>query len=66
MTEGQLQQAVRSALVRHAMSKVPEVTVYFWIIKVLTTGMGEVASDYLAQNLRPLIAVGLGGAPTPH
>lgn len=42
-------------------SKVPEVTVYFWVIKVLTTGMGETASDFLAQNLGPVPAVGLGG-----
>ena len=27
--------------------KVPEITVLFWVIKVLTTGMGEAASDYL-------------------
>ncbi|MEU0425060.1 hypothetical protein ABZ235_15880 [Streptomyces canus] len=46
---------------RHAASKVPEVTVYFWIIKVLTTGMGETASDFLAQRLGPVPAVGLGG-----
>jgi uncharacterized membrane-anchored protein len=30
-------------------SKVPVVTVYFWIIKVLTTGMGEAASDSLVR-----------------
>ncbi|WP_406176455.1 hypothetical protein [Streptomyces sp. NBC_00996] len=42
-------------------SKVPEVTVYFWVIKVLTTGMGETASDFLAQRLGPVPAVGLGG-----
>jgi uncharacterized membrane-anchored protein len=42
-------------------SKVPEVTVYFWVIKVLTTGMGETASDFLAQRLGPIPAVGLGG-----
>ncbi len=42
-------------------NKVPEVTVYFWIIKVLTTGMGETASDYLAHRLGPIPAVGLGG-----
>ncbi|MFD3621021.1 hypothetical protein ACFWWT_38510 [Streptomyces sp. NPDC058676] len=47
--------------VRHAASKVPEVTVYFWIIKVLTTGMGETASDFLAHWLGPVPAVGLGG-----
>ncbi|MBV9023675.1 MAG: hypothetical protein JO362_07740 [Streptomycetaceae bacterium] len=46
---------------RHAASKVPEVTVYFWIIKVLTTGMGETASDFLAKWLGPIPAVGLGG-----
>jgi uncharacterized membrane-anchored protein len=42
-------------------SKVPEVTLYFWIIKVLTTGMGETASDYLAHLFGPVPAVGLGG-----
>lgn len=30
-------------------SKVPVVTVYFWIIKILTTGMGEAASDALVR-----------------
>ncbi|MDF3301812.1 COG4705 family protein [Streptomyces tropicalis] len=42
-------------------NKVPEVTVYFWIIKVLTTGMGETASDWLAHLLGPVPAVALGG-----
>ncbi|MGW2212718.1 COG4705 family protein [Streptomyces sp. NPDC001781] len=42
-------------------SKVPEVTVYFWIVKVLTTGMGETASDFLARLLGPVPAVALGG-----
>jgi uncharacterized membrane-anchored protein len=37
-------------------SKVPEMTVYFWITKVLTTGMGEVFSDYLAKHMNPIIA----------
>src|SRR5258705_3413793 len=44
-----------------AIRKVPEVTVYFWIIKVLTTGMGETTSDFLAHQLNPIIAVGLAG-----
>ncbi|MFE9448166.1 hypothetical protein [Streptomyces sp. NPDC006739] len=47
--------------VANAANKVPEVTVYFWIIKVLTTGMGETASDFLAHLLGPIPAVGLGG-----
>lgn len=29
------------------LSKVPEVTVYFWLIKVLCTTIGETAADYL-------------------
>lgn len=47
--------------VRQLANKVPEVTVYFWIIKVLTTGMGETASDLLARTLGPIPAVALGG-----
>src|SRR5207237_2093640 len=31
--------------------KVPEVTVYFWVVKVLCTTVGETASDYLGGNL---------------
>ncbi len=41
--------------------KVPEVTIYFWIIKLLTTGMGETTSDYLVFHINPYIAVALGG-----
>ena len=40
--------------------KVPEITALFWVIKVLTTGMGETASDYLAHRFPPPVAVGLG------
>jgi len=32
-------------------SKVPEVTLYFWIIKVLCTTVGETAADFLNVNL---------------
>ncbi|GCE27288.1 membrane protein [Dictyobacter alpinus] len=44
-----------------ALKKVPEITVFFWIIKLLTTAMGEVTSDYLAHQLDPIIAVAIGG-----
>ena len=47
--------------VRGLASKVPEVTVAFWVTKVLTTGMGETTSDFLAGRLGPIVAVGLGG-----
>ncbi len=46
--------------VRHPLSKVPEVTVYFWVTKVLTTGMGEATSDYLVHRFNPEIAVAVG------
>src|SRR3954452_8286290 len=39
---------------RRMLNKVPEVTLYFWVIKVLCTTVGETASDYLTDN------VGLG------
>ncbi|MEU3369306.1 hypothetical protein ABZ734_02250 [Streptomyces sp. NPDC006660] len=43
-----------------AWSKVPRITALFWVVKVLTTGMGETASDYLARVLGPVPAGGLG------
>ncbi len=33
------------------LSKVPEVTLYFWIIKILATTIGETAADFLNTNL---------------
>ena len=39
---------------RQMLNKVPEVTLYFWVVKVLCTTVGETASDYLSDN------VGLG------
>src|SRR3954449_9865431 len=39
---------------RQMLNKVPEITLYFWVIKVLCTTVGETASDYLSDN------VGLG------
>jgi uncharacterized membrane-anchored protein len=33
------------------LSKVPEITLYFWTIKVLCTTVGETASDFLNVNL---------------
>ncbi len=36
---------------RQMLNKVPEITIYFWIIKVLCTTVGETASDYLNINL---------------
>lgn len=36
---------------RQFLSKVPEVTLYFWIVKVLCTTVGESAADFLNINL---------------
>ena len=49
-----------SLLTRQLARKVPEVIVYFWIIKLLTTSMGEATSDYLVHTIDPVIAV-IGG-----
>jgi uncharacterized membrane-anchored protein len=46
---------------RHGYSKVPEITAYFWIVKALTTAMGESTSDFLVHSLIPEVAVVLGG-----
>ncbi len=48
------------AVAGRALSKVPEITIYFWIIKILTTAMGEATSDYLVFHINPYAAVILG------
>src|SRR6195256_4340167 len=40
------------------LNKVPEVTAIFWVIKVLSTTVGETGADYLAVH------VGLGASTT--
>ena len=50
----------RLAPARFAASKVPLVLVYFWIIKLLTTAMGEATSDYMVRTINPVIAVLFG------
>src|SRR4051794_5287706 len=35
-------------------AKVPEITLLFWVIKILTTGMGEAMSDFLGQKSVPI------------
>ena len=47
--------------VRWAAVKVPEITLVFWVIKVLSTGMGEATSDFLVHRLPPPVAVVIGG-----
>ncbi|WP_260763728.1 COG4705 family protein [Candidatus Mycosynbacter amalyticus] len=39
------------AKAKKLLSKVPEITIYFWIIKILCTTVGETAADYLNMTL---------------
>ena len=36
---------------RQMLNKVPEVTLYFWIIKILCTTVGESFADYVNSTL---------------
>jgi uncharacterized membrane-anchored protein len=38
-------------ITRRMLNKVPEVTLYFWVIKIMCTTVGETAADYLNVNL---------------
>ena len=61
MTTGELERDdLAAAIGRRTATKVPEITAYFWITKVLTTGMGEATSDYLGRVLGTPIAVSVG------
>jgi uncharacterized membrane-anchored protein len=39
------------------LRKVPEATALFWVIKLLTTALGESVSDFLVSDLDPYLAV---------
>lgn len=36
---------------RHIFNKVPQVTLFFWVIKIMATTVGETAADFLNTNL---------------
>jgi uncharacterized membrane-anchored protein len=42
--------AVRVAQRRQMLNKVPEITVFFWIIKILCTTIGESLADYINET----------------
>ncbi len=50
---------LRGLTLRGAL-RVPEITVYFWVIKALSTALGESTSDYSVHAIDPVIAVCLG------
>jgi uncharacterized membrane-anchored protein len=51
MTDTDAMTAAPRSLGRRMLNKVPEVTLYFWLIKILCTTVGETAADYLNTNL---------------
>lgn len=47
---------------RQLAVKVPQITLIFWVLKLLTTGMGEAMSDFMGQHSVPIAgAVGIVG-----
>jgi uncharacterized membrane-anchored protein len=50
------------ALTRHGARRVPEITVVFWVLKALSTALGESTSDWLVHTINPYAAVALGFA----
>lgn len=55
-----MDRALLKGLTRRGALRVPEITAYFWLIKALSTAMGESTSDYLVHAMAPVVAVGLG------
>ena len=47
-------------LSRRTALKVPELTLVFWAVKLLSTAMGESTSDYLVFHINPYVAVVAG------
>jgi uncharacterized membrane-anchored protein len=45
-----INQQLTGARSRKMLNKVPEVTLYFWIIKILCTTVGETAADFLNEK----------------
>jgi uncharacterized membrane-anchored protein len=60
MLFGVAPQTRSSFMVSPGALRVPEITAFFWIIKALSTAMGEATSDYLVHAMNPVLAVGLG------
>lgn len=48
-------------LPQHSLRKVPEITAIFWVVKLLTTAMGEATSDFLVFRINPYLAVTIAG-----
>ncbi len=51
MIDAQKQKSAELSKLEQVLNKVPEVTIFFWIIKVLCTTIGETAADFLNTTL---------------
>lgn len=47
---------------RYYGTKVPEITLSFWVAKIISTAMGEATSDFLVFHTNPYMAVVAGAA----
>ncbi len=45
------QKGINTPQIRQMLNKVPEVTIFFWLIKILCTTIGETAADFLNTTL---------------
>lgn len=41
----------RPTALTQMLNKVPEVTILFWVVKIMSTTVGETAADFLAENI---------------
>lgn len=39
------------------LNRVPEVTLVFWVIKIMATTVGETAADFLSATLNPGLGI---------
>jgi uncharacterized membrane-anchored protein len=51
VTDAHAHRHIGPSLGRRMLNKVPEVTFFFWLIKIMCTTVGETAADYLNDNL---------------
>src|SRR3954451_15562740 len=51
ITDAHAHRHLGPSLGRRMLNKVPEVTFFFWLIKIMCTTVGETAADYLNENL---------------
>lgn len=47
----------RARIPSGAMVRVPAVTLLFWVVKLVSTGVGEATSDHLVKTYNPLLVV---------